>query len=669
MEGKEVGDDRIDISNAFEPAALGLVVQESVLGMRTSKEDTGITNDLWNFCEVSSGVPSSKYTMYNYARKTDNFKNLEFVDSPPLRTIIDTTKVDRIHSTSYVGKCSILGAKRRSSNVVSSSYLSVANLVQDGCLAVWKGPDPKYLPSTLGGCHCSDSYNDPFNTYLFMKAFRGGGYDRLYGTAVEEAREAIRLNESGTPTPCIIAEVLRDNDTYNFATFANFVAVPDPDAIREGEHDLPMPLYERSGVRNEVTATESRLVQAKRLLPKAQALVEFDKSRRIERYIFGATDIVEDQRCLKEASFRRRSQISLALHGNSAFVNLLNRKGSMGDITALFRQGWKPCVNGQPEFRLEHAVWLNKGAKGETLSLFDIPSTSDMYVRSEVSMEESLKVGGIPLVVPGGSGWIPQTTVAKVGLYEITTTMEEWCDAKMASLISLRNEKRRPLLRYEILPIFSKYKEWINDDTNLIEQCIEDTKDLGRETQVVLISNDKRQANQMCRQANVTVVLVDPKCLPGVYPGKTWNSTTQIFLFELEDAYPRNLKVSKMLRVPSFVYYDSGAVQGELAKLTIVENEGSPRMVYSHELDSCGINPQGKRYDKVIRKPVYTSSKLQLKIFNPEWKDPFKKSRKAFGRDTASLTTSWERGQVLRFTPRVTRRKGGRGMSILSSPS
>jgi hypothetical protein len=254
MIGREVGDDRADASNSAEQSALALTVQESILGMRTSKEDTGITNDLWNFCEVTTGVPSSKFTMYNYARKTNNFQKLEFVDAPPLRTVIDTTKVDRIHSTSYMGKCSILGSRRRSSNALSSGYLSVANLFQDSCLAVWKGPDPKYLPSILGGCHCSDSYDDPVNTFLFMKAFRGGGYDRLYGTAVEEAREAIRLNENGQPTPCIIAEVLRDDETYNFATFANFVAVPDPDKIRVGEINYRL-LY----MRGQELGTRSRL--------------------------------------------------------------------------------------------------------------------------------------------------------------------------------------------------------------------------------------------------------------------------------------------------------------------------------------------------------------------------------------------------------------------------
>jgi len=503
IKGVEVGDDRTDVSNSREASALLLTVQEGLMGMITSKEDTGISCDAWNLAEVTTGTPCSRSTMYNYARKRDNFKNLDFIDAPPLRTVIDTTKVDRIHSTSYIGKSRILGAKMRSANTICTSHLAVANLFQDACLATWRGPEPKYLPSALGGCHCPDAYSDPVNTYLFMKAFRGGGYDRLYGTAVEEAKEAILRNERGEPTSCIIAEILRDDDSYYFATFANFVMVPDIDKFVDKQDTLlPEPLYERAGVKNEITSVEARLVQAKRLLPKAQARVEMDKANRIQTYLFGHTDIGEHQRVLREKSSRRRGQVSAALRGNSAYMNLLNRTGTDHDVTRLIKDEWKPCVCGQPEFSMNHANWLSKGARGNTLNIFDIPSTSDMYVKSEVSIEESLKVGDIQLKVQGKSNWIPQRTITKVGLYEITDTMEQWCDDKLNALIALRNDKGKPLIRSEILPVFTENKEWINDDSLLIAECIERTKDLGRESIVALVSTDKRLANQMSRQAN-----------------------------------------------------------------------------------------------------------------------------------------------------------------------
>jgi len=668
IKGVEVGDDRTDVSNSKEASALLLTVQEGLMGMLTSKEDTGISCDTWNLAEVTTGTPCSRSTMYNHARKRDNFKNLDFIDAPPLRTVIDTTKVDRIHSTSYIGKSRILGAKMRSSNAICTSHLAVANLFQDACLASWRGPEPKYLPSTLGGCHCPDAYSDPANTYLFMKAFRGGGYDRLYGTAVEEAITAIKLNENNVPTSCIISEVLRDDDTYYFATFANFVMVPDIDKfVDEKDMLLPQPLYERCGVKNEVTSVEARLVQAKRLLPKAQARVEMDKANRIHNYLFGRTDIGEHQRTLQEASARRRGQVSDALRGNTAYMNLINRTGTDHDITRLFKENWKPCVTGQPEFSMNHANWLSKGAKGETLNIFDIPSTSDMYVRSEVSIEESLKVGDIQLKVQGKSDWIPQRTVTKVGLYEITDTMEQWCDEKLDALIALRDKKGKPLIRSEILPVFSENKEWINDDSLLIAECIELTKDLGRDTVVALVSKDKRLGNQMSRQANIFVVLIDPVSLVKAFPKKTWNSTSSLTKEELLAAYPKNHKLGR--KSPEFVLFDSGSMASSLSNIEREYDESTGICeVYKVESLESGHLKDGKRWEKVKREKLLIPSSLSLlKVFNPGKKDPFRKSKQRFGRDSHSLASyPWTSNDTLQFSKQITRR-GGRGTDTISS--
>mmetsp|Transcript_695 Transcript_695/g.1445 ORF Transcript_695/g.1445 Transcript_695/m.1445 type:complete len:740 (-) Transcript_695:74-2293(-) len=656
--GVEVGDDRTDISSSKEASALMLTVQESLLGMLTSPEDTGITCDTWNLAEVTTGTPCARSTMYNYARKRDNFKQLDFIDAPPLRTVIDTTKVERIHSTSYVGKSRILGAKIRSANEVCSAHLAVANLFQDACLATWKGPEPKYLPNTLGGCHCPDAYSDPVNTYLFMKAFRGGGYDRLYGTAVQEVKEAIRLNESGIPTASVIAELLRDDDNYYFATFANFVMIPDIDKfIEEGDRNLPPPLYERVGVRNEVTSVEARLVQAKRLLPKPQAQVEKDKADRILHYIFGFTDIGEHQRVLRDVSRRRRSQISGALRGNTAFVNLANRRGSMGDITRLFKDKWKPCVCGQPEFSMEHANWLSKGAKGKTLCLFDIPTTTDMYVKSEVSVEESLKVGGLQLNVQGSEGYIPQRTVTKVGLYEISSTMEQWCDDKMSELIAKRAEVKRPLRRADLLPIFSKDREWVNDDTLLVEECIESTKHLSSNAVVALVSADRRLANQMSRQANVNVVLIDPASVVKAFPSKTWNSSVGLSPAEVFSKYPKKHPFV-LAREPDLVLIDSGSLSSSLSGLEVKEDGLGGKNLYRIDPVSHQHLDDGRRMEVVKRTALYEPSLLSiLKVHDPRWKDPYKGSQASFGRDSGSLASyPWSETDSLRFSSRVTRR-------------
>lgn len=667
--GREVGDDRVDISDSLEASALILTVQESVLGMRTSEEDTGITNDTWNFCEVTAGVPSSRSLLFNYARKNNDFRKMDFVDSPPLRCIVDVTKVARIHSTSYIGKSSILGAKRRSANDTCSSYLSVANLFQDACLAVWKGPEPKYLPSALGGCHCPDAYDDPVNTFLFMKAFRGGGYDRLYGTAVEEAIVAINRTENGIPTACLLAEVLRDNDTYYFATFDNLVMIPDQDKILDKEVGMPAPIYEEAGVRNEIAAVESRLVQAKRLLPKTQAIVEANRSKRIRSHLLSRVDILRDKEREKEKSLLKRAQFSNALRGNTAYMRLVERTGSMDDITKLFREHWKTCVSGQPEFTMEHARWLSNGAKGNTLNIFDIPRTSDMYLRSEVSLEESLKVGGIRLNVRGKEGFIPQVTKTKVGLYEISSSMEEWCDDKVRQLILKRDELKRPLTRSETLPIFSQDREWINDDTLIIADVIESTKCLSENTQVVLVSNDRRLGKQMGRQANVRVILVSPESLIAAMPHRTWSSTSEVTPNEIFEVFPRAERLRGTLQKPIKVYIDTGSLLSACSKFERVKvrAEQADKLV-QYELITSG-NRRGYRYEKV-KKTTLTFKTAVDAVKLPRHSTPYTKKRQAVGRDTMSVSNiSWRQQETLEFSSRVTRRGKRGGASTRSAPA
>jgi hypothetical protein len=72
--------------------------------------------------------------------------------------VIDTTKVENLHSTSVVGKASMLGARLKTSNQTCRAFLHVANLLQDGMLRTSKSPEPKYIPSTKGGCNCPAPY-------------------------------------------------------------------------------------------------------------------------------------------------------------------------------------------------------------------------------------------------------------------------------------------------------------------------------------------------------------------------------------------------------------------------------------------------------------------------------------------------------------------------------
>jgi hypothetical protein len=215
----------------------------------------------------------------------------------------------------------------------------MANVMQDAVLRVADMPDPKYLPNILGGCNCPASFQDPINTYLYMKAYKGGAYDRLYGTAVQEAMEAIRLTENGQPTQMLIAAALRDNHDYLFATMRNIVVVPPAPLKEEQRTRLPAPLYEAAGVKNEIASVESRLIRARKLVPRTQAQILYNRKVKIEEVLFTSLDIKLDSEQARALEARAKHGFQNALRGNSAFVNLATRKGCDGDVTKLIRKG------------------------------------------------------------------------------------------------------------------------------------------------------------------------------------------------------------------------------------------------------------------------------------------------------------------------------------------
>lgn len=141
----------------------------------------------------------------------------------------------------------------------------------------------------------------------------------------------------------------------------------------------------------------------------------------------------------------------------------------------------------------------------------DISLSEDIFVREEVSSEETFKVSGLPLKpIIGGVGNI-RLTVSKVGLYQINSTMEEWAEDLLSRLVSERSALGRPLTPQEVGPICDKDPEWVNDDSGLIAQCLRSVSDSTVGHTVALISGDRRLGNQMAETCNVTVVRIRPR--------------------------------------------------------------------------------------------------------------------------------------------------------------
>jgi hypothetical protein len=514
VEGEEVGDDRVDFSGHPWKLASGLMCQERVSRMVTSQEDTTMSARLWNFCETTSHVPLHPGQSFTRCRKIGEFQDLGFVDVPPLRILLDVMKGDRSHSSTAVGKATMLGSRISTPRSEFLQDFHLASYLQDGYLRTSRSSEPKYLPKIMGGSGVKALFSNPLNLYLYVHAYRGGRCQRIYGSATRELRQSLDTLEKGERVIMpILCRRLRDRQEYLHGTYAEKVFIPKQTWMGSFGDRLPDPLIEASGGANLFASFENRLLRTKHVVTRTGAEREWENSSRIRaRLLSRYVTTVEAQ--LRSDFDRKaaRRQFGMALFANTAFAHLLERKASLSDVIQLTNDNFHVVNCGATAFTKWDAEWLFFGGKGEAFTIEDLTSSEDIFLRTEVSEEESMKVGSILLKPIIGRKVRNVLTTTTVGLYEIGTGMYEWAADLAERLVRRRDEAGRPLLPHDALMEYQKDPEWVNDDTLLIARCLHLTGGRAvRSTSVILVSADRRLANQMTNTCNVTVVCIDPR--------------------------------------------------------------------------------------------------------------------------------------------------------------
>lgn len=613
--GEEVGDDRVDVSRSSSKLSLGLTVQERVVGMKTSKEDTFISDRMWNFCEVTSSVPADPTGSYDYARRVSNFSNLEFTDTIVLRIIIDCSKGDRSHSSTPVGKMTMLGNKVSTPRSENRLPWMIASYMQDGMLRTSHATDPKYLPQIMGGCGVRALYDRPLNLYLSVRAYRGGGYDRLYGTSARELQECITRLERGESFTPILSLRLRDRQEYLHGTYAEKVFVPERDYLSSFRGNLPTPLYTASGGQNRFTAHENRLIRTRHVLQRPDAELEYDRTIRIRDALLGPWDSVQsaDTHYALERG-RARREFGMALNANSAFKNLLDRDATIKDVHSLLKDAHFKHVNvGVVEFSILDANWIFNGAKGDVYSIEDLTSSEDIFLREEVSVEETLKVGNLTLHPIIGPVRKDIRTSSKVGLYQINQSMEQWAEGLANRITAERDRQGGPVDHLSLLRIFEEDPEWVNDDTLLIQMCLRDTANFAKAScAVLLVSNDNRLGNQMANTCNVTVYRIGSL-------DYVLYCTNRGMDPQARQVDPKDLTHLLKLRTSQrgsirFVYIDTGSVASACAEL--VPSDDRPQNVMRRIPLHSGIE-DGRRYCRYVLHETTTPIAVKPRIHDP----------------------------------------------------
>nr|QTP72363.1 hypothetical protein [Botrytis cinerea binarnavirus 3] len=595
--GMEVGDDRVDTSRSAPTLGRVLSVQERVMGMRTSWEDTVISKRIHNFCEVTNSLPTDPNGSFDICRRIGDFSKLEYTDAVILRIIIDCSKGEASHSSTAVGKAGMLASRCNTPRSEHRSSLHLASYIQDGCLRTAYSADPKYLPGIMGGSGHRALFDSPTNLYLSVKAYRGGGYDRLYGSATKEIRQCIDQLDDGKGATPVLSLRLRDRQEYLHGTYADKILVPSKTLQSFGQVPLPEPLYKATGAQNRFQSTEARLVRTKHLIGRKDAEREVEKTHRTQHALFGTTDTMHVTR--KAALQRRlaRKKFSNALQGNTAFMRLLNRCANGHEVETLQKEGFLSLDCGVTAFTKWDADWLFAGGKGETHSIDSLTSTEDMFLRAEVSTEESFRIGNIPLRVLTSGKARYETTKSKVGLYQINDSMVEWADHIVERLIEEREKWKTPLHPSVLNSVFNENREWVNDDTLLIAQCLIDVQGLTKAAYVCLISDDRRLGNQMANTCNVNVIRISPRSVILKIPRERWTSDTVVTMAEASALLMQTHYAGSKL---SGVYLDTGSVASACAKYSDTDSSPGKRVFKFRETISTGYNVHGQRYNQYL---------------------------------------------------------------------
>jgi hypothetical protein len=555
--GVEVGDDRLCASRNPDPLAQSLVGQESIFGMITSPEDTFLTPLMWNLCEHSDGVPYSPEQCWNRTRKSGDAKNLAYTDYPPLRVIVDAGGSNQQHLKSVSGKASLLANQSQLTRPECAFVMELAHFLQDGLITSYRGTEPKYLPKNLGGSGCPSLFGIWENLYLSVLSYRGGGYSRVYGSATNEAHRTLLSMENGAKsvsTPLLTR--LRMRQEYLHGTYAEQILIPSRSEMERYRVRLPDPLYESKAVDSALYGTEERLIRARVLLRRPEAEIEVARTYRANAQLFGYRKVAETSLEEKYLSQKARKSFEGALCANSAFKNLLDRKANREDPRKLIESGFDLSVSGVQEFAPEQAQWIFLGSKTEVYHTEDIPQPHDIFVRDEVSTEESMKIGNIPLrPLQRGTQGRSQVTTTRVGLYEIGPGMLEWAKDKVDQLKKVRDTNLL-VSRDDLIRVYSHNPEWVRDDSLLIGEALRRSivTPIGRP--IYLVSADLKLARRIANSVHRDVYVLDPSRLVAALDLKVLSAKVVI----PPSSITKVVRRTQYFVEPGFTLVDSGSL-------------------------------------------------------------------------------------------------------------
>jgi len=608
----EVGDDRVTVSSSTIDLAVIQVAQSRLFKMKTSIPDTAISSKMFNLAQVVSQIPTSAKSSWTDARKSGSkdsrAKNLGFLDDVHLRTILNVKKgeIDSFAST-FTGKASFF--RNRMALVPYESYgrTRIGLFLQDGLLNSSNTPEPKYMPSFMGGTSVPALFDIAENILLYMHSWKNGAYRRLYGTACQEAMNAVEMyNRTDIPQRMVLGPALRLNTSYLKATYGHQIAVPREDSrftILE-----PKPFYEALAPHSGALNAESILVKTRRVCSRRVAEIEYERFVRDSEIIFGKLTVEGSELLRRQKRTEQLKKYNGALRASSAFNNLINREADYSDMETLAQEGFKLVTSLVRDFDIDHARSIKRGFKGCVYGIQDLKLTEDMFLWEEVASNVNMKVSGIKLNFIGANGYYKTKTTDrhKIGLFEVSDRMKDWADHQIDILKNLR-VGQTPIPWEQVAEVLNIDRTYVSDDSPLIAEIHHDRiqgKWLPNDS-IAMLTDDLKLCRHIARYQELVIVRVNPLW----YLNKL--KEAQYRVGELSDKEFFHMFGRFFVQVwerqsPLRAFYcDTGSLLAYTSKLEEVGgNRGTNSVIFNEiHVQSTGWNTDGKRFERVKVEP------------------------------------------------------------------
>jgi hypothetical protein len=406
---------------------------------------------------------------------------------------------------------------------------------------------------------------------------------------------------------------LRDKQEYLHGTYAEKVFVPT-EAFSSGfRSNLPPPLYELGSANNKLASYEARLLAAKVLLTRTQAEIEVERTDRTNDVLFGFESTGSLKMKKSHLSRVGRAAFEDALSANTAFARLLARKATKGDEDKLRKDpAFRVVLSGAKEFTLQHARWIHEGLQSETYTFRDLLKCQDMFLRSEVSSEEDMKVSDVGRLWMRNGKEVITHTRTEVGLWKVSPGMFNWAQKVETKLKEWRQQTGLLTLpRTDVARIYLDNREEVADDP-LIVAKLEEISRKGLPTDFAcVISQDKRLCKTAASRCGISIIRLSTYAMPLLFEGADMENKIMalegnIDLIGEYVEFPQNPRIIHTM-------VDSGSLFEMLMK-HVETDIGEGAKTYQFQTMRFFQDQEGKRHEVVSYTPTSTTGKVSFSL-------------------------------------------------------